>query len=76
VGRAGDAHDPALLAAFAEALAAFQAQHWSAAAARLEALLAEHPGDGPARFYLDRCRRYLAGAAPPPDPGVIHLERK
>jgi adenylate cyclase len=76
LGRAGDPHDPALLVAFAEALAAFQAQRWAAAAARFEALLAEHPGDGPAWFYLERCRRYLAGAPLPPDPGLIRLERK
>jgi adenylate cyclase len=76
VGRADDPHDPALLAAFAEALASFQAHRWGEAAARFEALLAEHPGDGPAWFYLDRCRRYLAGAPLPPDPGLIRLERK
>jgi adenylate cyclase len=76
LGRAGDPHDPALLEVFAEALAAFQAQRWTAAAARFEALLAAHPGDGPACFYLERCRRYLAGEPLPPDPGVIHLDRK
>jgi adenylate cyclase len=76
LGRAGDPHDPALLAAFAEALAAFQAQRWAEATAGFEALLAEHPGDGPAQFYLERCRRYQGGAPLPPDPGLIRLEHK
>jgi adenylate cyclase len=76
LGCAGDRHDAALLAAFAEALAAFQAQRWGDAGARFEALLAEHPGDGPAQFYLERCRRYLARAPLPPDPGLIRLEHK
>jgi adenylate cyclase len=76
LGRQGDPHDPALLAAFAEALAAFQAERWAEAAARFETTLADHPADGPTRFYLEWCRRYQSGAPLPPDPTLIRLEHK
>ncbi len=76
VGCQGDAHDARRLAAFAEALASFEAGSWAEAAERFAAVLAAHPADGPARFYLDRCRRYQAGAPLPPDPGLIRLEHK
>ena len=66
LGRRGDPHDRALLAGFAAALACFEAERWAAAAAGFEALLADHPDDGPTRFYLERCRRYQCGAALPP----------
>jgi adenylate cyclase len=76
VGRSGEPHDDCGLAAFATGLARFEVGCWSEAAARFEAVLAEHPDDGPARFYLDRCRRYRDGAPLPPEPGLIRLEHK
>ncbi len=76
VGRAGEPHDARLLASFAAGLARFEAGCWSEAAEAFAAILAEHPQDGPARFYLDWCRRYQAGAPLPPDPSLIRLERK
>ncbi|MGH6913991.1 MAG: adenylate/guanylate cyclase domain-containing protein, partial [Geminicoccales bacterium] len=76
VGRAGEPHDRALLASFADALDAFQEQRWPKAAARFEAILDAHPSDGPSRFYLEQCRRYLSGAAAPEAPGLLRLERK
>jgi adenylate cyclase len=71
----GDAR-ASLLARFAEALAWFQAERWAEAAAAFERVLAAAPDDGPSHFYLEHCRRQLAGAPPPPEPGVIRLERK
>ena len=76
VGRAGEPHDGRLLDAFASGLGRFEAGCWSEAGACFEAVLAEHPDDGPARFYLERCRRYQTGAPLPPDPTLIRLEHK
>jgi adenylate cyclase len=76
VGRRGDAHDERLLAEFAAALDAFEGQEWARAAALLEQILLRCPRDGPSRFYLEECRRFLLGAAPTAEPGLIRLERK
>jgi adenylate cyclase len=76
LGRRGDPHDCALLAGFAGTLACFQAERWAEAAAGFEALLADHPDDGPTRFYLERCRRYQCGAPLPADPTLIRLDHK
>ena len=75
-GRADEPHDARLLAAFAQALAAFEGEHWEDAARGFERVLTDHPEDGPARFYLHWCRRYLARPTLPADPTVIHLEQK
>jgi adenylate cyclase len=76
VGRRGEAHDERLLAEFAAALGAFQRQEWARAGELLETILLRHPGDGPSRFYLEECRRYAHGAAPPEQPGLVRLARK
>ena len=61
---------------FAEALDVFRAERWAAAADLFEAILRDHPADGPSRFLLDRCRRYRT-APPPADAGsVIQMEAK
>jgi adenylate cyclase len=75
-GLADEPHDACLLANFAQALACFEEQRWRDATRRLESILADHPTDGPARFYLDRCRLYLSLATVPAEPAVIRLERK
>jgi adenylate cyclase len=75
-GLADEPHDACLLANFAQALACFEEQRWRDATRRLESILADHPADGPARFYLDRCRLYLSLARVPAEPAVIRLERK
>jgi adenylate cyclase len=61
---------------FAEALDLFHLGKWDAAAERFEALLEAFPEDGPARFYLARCRAYLGGAAAPEDARVIRMDSK
>ena len=61
---------------FAEALAVFHTAQWEQAAFAFEAVEAEFGDDGPTRFYLARCRAYLAGAQPPDDPRVIRMEAK
>jgi adenylate cyclase len=75
-GLADEPHDARLLADFAQALAWFEEQRWEEAARRFESVLSDHPDDGPARFYLERCRRYLSLATVPAGSAVIRLERK
>lgn len=75
-GLADEPHDARLLANFAQALAWFEEQRWQDAARQFETVLADHPTDGPARFYLDRCQLYLSLATVPFEPAVIRLERK
>jgi adenylate cyclase len=55
----------ALLAAFAEGLAAYQARDWARALVRFEAAAAVDADDGPTRVYLERARQFLV--EPPPD---------
>jgi len=54
-----------LVSDFTAALAMFEARDFPAAADALEAILADCPGDVPAKIYLDLARQYLA--SPPPD---------
>jgi adenylate cyclase len=65
-----------LQARFADALAAFQSEQWSKAAALFEAITERFADDGPSRFYLNRCRRYVADPPIQPDPTVIQMEHK
>jgi adenylate cyclase len=75
-GLAAEPCDSGLLARFAQALTSFEDERWDDAARRFEGVLADHPSDGPARFYLDRCRLYLSGAPLPPEPTVVRLDHK
>ncbi len=55
--------DPArqrLCRRFELALGSYAAAQWQVAADRFAAILDHHPGDGPSRFYLARCRALLA----------------
>jgi adenylate cyclase len=51
---------------FAEGLKLYRQGRFPEAQARLEAILAENPEDGPAKTFLARCRQFQT--APPPDP--------
>ena len=44
---------------FAQSLQAFRAGQWDQSVELFGSLLNDYPDDGPSRFYLDRCRRYL-----------------
>lgn len=60
---------------FAEALDMFRSERWAKAAGLLEAILRDHPDDGPSRFILGRSRQYLT--TPPPDRGdIIQMDAK
>jgi adenylate cyclase len=76
---ASDASEPQrqLALRFAAALAVFHQAEWAKAAEAFEALQQDFPDDGPTRFYMARCRAYLAGSTEPPDdPRVIRMESK
>jgi adenylate cyclase len=75
VGSAADAQRAGPVPEFTAALAAFERGCWQDAGRRFATVLARDPNNGPARFYQQRCARYLAGAAPPVS-GVIRLEHK
>jgi adenylate cyclase len=64
----GPAHETAswqiALERFAAGLAHYRARRWREALDEFRELLAEHPGDGPARCYIQRCQRMLID--PPP----------
>jgi adenylate cyclase len=66
----------ALCARFAEALEIFQQTQWAQAAKSFEAILADHPTDGPSRFYLARCRNYQEQAPRNDDATAIYMDAK
>jgi adenylate cyclase len=49
---------------FPAAMQAVRERRWGDAAACFEALLRDHPGDGPSRFYLDQCLKEMKPLAP------------
>jgi len=61
---------------FAEGLGAFQAHRWQRARELFEGILADWPDDGPARFYVLRCRQILAEGEDEPDLEVIKMDIK
>jgi adenylate cyclase len=61
---------------FDEAFEAYRNADWDLAATRFRAILEEYEDDGPSRFLLARCQRFLGGEEPPTDPGVIRMEAK
>lgn len=63
-------------ARFAEALELFDSGRWMRAGVRFRAILRDHPQDGPARFYLERCRAYQRKTPHQDDPTVIVMDAK
>jgi adenylate cyclase len=61
---------------FADALAAYRTRQWSTAVSRFSDILDAFPGDGPSRFYLDRCQSYVL--TPPDEPWLptVRLDQK
>lgn len=71
---AADAPPPDF-APFDQALHAFQAQQWHTAQQLFTQCLQQQPDDGPSRFYLEQCSRYLQDTSLSWD-GAITLTRK
>ena len=63
-------------ALFAEALATFRSQQWALATAQFEVILGRFPDDGPSRFYMSRCRDYVAVPPAHDDPTVMQMADK
>lgn len=61
---------------FSKSLDVFRAGQWAKASDLFEAILGDYPDDGPARFYLARCRHYLTESPPPEEPSVIRMDTK
>jgi adenylate cyclase len=61
---------------FAAGIAAYRARQWDAAMAAFAAVLAEHPDDGPALLYTERCRALRAEPPAGEWDGVTVMELK
>lgn len=61
---------------FAEALSYFHAQEWLDAEKKFEQLTQAPFQDGPASFYLNRCRDYLQMSTLPRHPTIIVMDKK
>jgi adenylate cyclase len=48
---------------FPAALKRVREQRWEEAATCFDAILRDHPADGPSRFYLDRCSKEMEAPA-------------
>jgi adenylate cyclase len=78
VGRAGESNGKKAEAfqVFSEGMEHFWNQAWAAAEEKFNWVDRELEGDGPARFFINRCRQYQDR---PPDPSwdrVVHMEKK
>jgi adenylate cyclase len=65
-----------LCEAFGAALSAFQKGDWPSAIKLFQDILDNYPHDGPTKFLLARCQRYIDGEEPPADPAVIRMLAK
>jgi len=61
---------------FAEAIDQFHKGRWEQAQESFISFLGKYPADGPAKFYLSWCQRYISGDANTNEPGVIRMESK
>ncbi len=61
---------------FAAALMLFEQRCWTEAGRVFQTLLQTYPKDGPARFYLQRCKAYAAQRKPAVQDPVIRLDTK
>ncbi len=66
----------ALRDSFKGAMLDYEQGAWQAAAEQLEAILADFSDDGPAKFLLARCRRFVSDPDTAPEPGVIRMDSK
>jgi adenylate cyclase len=66
----------ALHTAFTDALDLYKGARFAEALEAFEALAREHPEDGPARLYVDRCREYVAEPPPPDWDGAYTMTTK
>ncbi|MGQ9689053.1 MAG: CHASE2 domain-containing protein [Desulfobaccales bacterium] len=66
----------ALSQKFSLALTAYRQRKFSEAGVLFEQILVQHPDDGPARVFLERCRRFQTAAPPPEWDAVFRPDQK
>jgi adenylate cyclase len=66
----------ALVEAFAEAMQPYRSGDWRAAETALQGVLEKFPGDGPTRFFIARCRRFINDPELAADPSLIRMDQK
>jgi adenylate cyclase len=66
----------ALCTGFDRAMAPYREGDWRQAQERLQQLLEAFPGDGPTRFFLARCRRFISDPELAPDSGLVRMDQK
>jgi len=65
-----------LRGSFKGAMVHYEQGGWQSAAEELENVLVDFPDDGPAKFLLARCRRFMSDPENAPEPGVIRMDAK
>ncbi len=78
LGRQGDGDQQQLhlCECFAEGLHAYQHHDWQAATDCFQQTFELSPGDGPSRYYLERCKLHVQKMLPLPQNGVIVMQKK
>lgn len=61
---------------FSEAMDLFHKARWKQALEGFTGFLEKYPDDGPAKFFLSWCQRYISGDAYTDEPDVIRMESK
>ena len=64
------------LRTFNAGLTAFEGKEWGEAEKNFAVVLDEYPEDGPAKYYLDRSRKFKKTPPSPDWDGVFHLTKK
>ncbi len=65
-----------LIELYAAALQAYRGQQWDVALGAFEAILRQHPDDGPAQLMAARCRAFRTSPPPPDWDGVYEMKTK
>jgi adenylate cyclase len=76
LGRTGDPVVAALAASFAMAFESFQSRCWNETVMLLEAVLHDHPNDGPSRYFRSRALQLRTAPEKVPAELVARVEKK
>ena len=76
LGRTGDPVLEGLAASFAMAFESFQSRCWNDTVMLLEAVLCDHPNDGPSRYFLSRALRLRTAPEDASAELVARVEKK
>jgi adenylate cyclase len=73
---AASAEQLRLVAAFADALAAYRDRLWREAAELFRECLRAHGADGPSRFYIELCEQHTELPSGEPADAIVRMDRK